>query len=192
MQMYRLKKGMNMKPLKDVNSAEKASTLKNILWAFPYLGMIGFIGGFASSGLIGALIGLIIAAAVSSAIGTASSIFTGQVSDSAINIFYGLGRRTIGPREQLAGDLNVVRHHKLFFRFEEALIKIENVLARDPDFPEALFLKARILWEGYEDREAAKTCLLKIIKVEPDKDALYHRWALNLYRELSDRVQNEK
>jgi tetratricopeptide (TPR) repeat protein len=115
----------------------------------------------------------------------ASSIFTGQVSDSAINIFYGLGRRTIGPREQLAGDLNVVRHHKLFSRFEEALIKIENVLARDPDFPEALFLKARILWEGFEDREAAKTCLLKIIKVEQDKDALHHRWALDFYRKLS-------
>jgi hypothetical protein len=46
-------------------------------------------------------------------------------------------------------------------------------------------LKARILWEGFEDREAAKTCLLKIIKVEQDKDALHHRWALDFYRKLS-------
>ena len=57
--------------------------------------------------------------------------------------------------------------------------------SKDPNFPEALFLKAKILWEGFEDREAAKSCLLNIIRVEPDKDALYHRWALDLYRELS-------
>ena len=89
-----------MKAFKDVNSAEKALVLKNILWAFPYLGMPCFIGGYASDGLIGALIGLVIAAVVSSAIGTVSSIFTGRVSDSAVNIFYGLGKRTIGHREQ--------------------------------------------------------------------------------------------
>jgi len=52
-----------------------------------------------------------------------------------------------------------------------------------------LFLKAQILWEGFEDREAAKSCLLKIIKLEPDKDALYHRWALDLYRELSNKTK---
>jgi tetratricopeptide (TPR) repeat protein len=132
--------------------------------------------------------GLMIAAVVSAVIGSASSIFAGKACDGAINIFYGLGRRTIGLREQLAGDLNVVRHHKLFNRFDEALIKIENVLAKDPDFPEALFLKARILWEGFEDREAAKSCLLKIIKMEPDQDALYHRWALDFYRELNNRL----
>jgi hypothetical protein len=89
-----------MKSLKDVNSAEKALALENILYAFPYLGMFGFIGGYASSGLIGALIGLIIDAVASSTIGTASSIFTGKASDSAINIFYGLGRRTINHEER--------------------------------------------------------------------------------------------
>ena len=176
---------MDMKPLNDVNSAEKALILKNILWAFPYLGMIGFIGGFALAGSIGALIGLMAAAVVSAMIGSTSSFFTGKISDSAINTFYGLGRRTYGLREQLAGDLNVARHHKLFNHFDEALIIIENVLAKDPDFPEALFLKARILWEGFEDRKTAKECLLKIIKLEPDKDSVYHRWALNFYRELS-------
>jgi tetratricopeptide (TPR) repeat protein len=92
----------------------------------------------------------------------------------------------------MAGDLNVVRYHKLRNQFEDALLKIEAILAKDPDFPEALFLKAQILWEGFEDCQAAKECLLKIIKVEPDKKAVFHRWALNFYRELSDRVQTEK
>jgi hypothetical protein len=140
---------------------------------------------YGLAGILGVLVGLVIAAVVSSTIGTTSSFFIGKVSDSAVNVFYGLGRREIGPREQLAGDLNAVRHHKLFNRFDEALIKIENVLARDPDYPEALFLKARILWEGFEDCDEAKSCLLKIIKVEPDKESPFHRWALDFYRELS-------
>jgi tetratricopeptide (TPR) repeat protein len=191
MKMYLLEKGMNMKPIKDVNSVEKALVLKNILWAFPYLGMIGLFGGYALAGPLGAIIGLMIAAVVSAMTGSAASIITGKISGGAINAFYGLGRRTFGLREQLAGDLNVVRHHKLFNRFDEALIKIEDVLAKDPDFPEALFLKAQILWQGFEDLKAARQCLLRIIKVEPDKKALFHRWAMNLYREMSEKAQRK-
>lgn len=181
-----------MKLIRDFDSANEALVLKNMVSAFPYLGMLGFIGGYAQAGPFGALVGLVIAAIISAMIGSASSIFSGKVCNSTVNAFYGLGRRTIGLREQLAGDLNVARYQKSFNRFDEALIKIEDVLAKDPDFPEALFLKARILWEGFEDREAAKTCLLKIIKVEADQDALYHRWALNFYRELINRKQHEK
>jgi hypothetical protein len=124
---------------------------------------------------------------VSAVIGLVTSTFTCKVGGGAVNAFYGIGRRTYGLREQLTGDLNAVRHHKLFKRFDEALIRIEDVLARDPDFTEALLLKSRILWEGFKDREAAKSCLLKILQVEPDKDALYHRWALDFYRELIKR-----
>jgi tetratricopeptide (TPR) repeat protein len=91
----------------------------------------------------------------------------------------------------MAGDLNVVRYHKLLNQFEDALLKIEAVLAKDPDFPEALFLKAQILWEGFEDRQAAKECLVKIIKTEPDKKAVFRRWALNFYRELSEQTTGE-
>ena len=58
--------------------------------------------------------------------------------------------------------------------------------AKEPDFPEALFLKAQILWEGFDDREGAKNSLMRIIKVEPDEKAVLRRWALNLYRELSE------
>jgi len=181
-----------MKPLKDVDSADLALTLKNAVWAFPYLAVMGLIWGYLAGGSSGAAAGLVVAFAVSAAIGTATSIFTGVLGGGAVNVFYGLGRRTIGIRERMAGDLNVVRYHKLCNRFDDALLKIEDILAKDPVFPEALFLKAQILWEGFEDRQAAKECLLKIIKVEPNKEATFHRWALNFYRELNDRVQNEK
>lgn len=92
----------------------------------------------------------------------------------------------MGLRRQLASDLNVVRYHKLCHRFEDALIKIEEVLARDPDFVEALLLKAQILWEGFEDCEAARGCLLKILAAEPDEKAVFHRWALNFYEDMTN------
>ena len=177
-------KGTIMKPMKNVNSADAALTFRSTLWALPYLALIGLLLGYAAYGISGALVGLLAAVAVSVVIGSATSIFTDKVGGGAVNAFYGLGRRTFGLREQLAGDLNVVRHHKLFFHYDEAMVKIEDILARDPDFSEALFLKAQILWEGFKDRDAAKSCLLKIIKVEPDKEAPFHRWALDFYREL--------
>jgi tetratricopeptide (TPR) repeat protein len=179
----------NMEPRKDVNSADAALTLRSTLWAFPYLVLIGLFLGYAAGGALGALAGLLAATAVSVMIGSATTIFTGVLGGGAVNALYGTGRRTIGVRERLSGDLNVVRYHKLCNRFDEALIKIEEVLARDPDFSEALFLKAQLLWEGFEDSEAAKECLMKIIKVEPDEKAVFRRWASGLYRELSHRAQ---
>ena len=180
-----------MKPLKDVNSADLALTLKNAIWAFPYLAVMGLIWGYLAGGSSGAIAGLVVAFLASATIGPATSILTGVLGGGAVNAFFGLGRRTLGIRERMTGDLNVARYHKLSNQFDDALLKIEAVLAKDPDFPEALYLKAQILWEGFEDRQAAKECLLKIIKVVPDKKALFHRWALNFYRELSDQTIDE-
>ncbi|MEJ2728332.1 MAG: hypothetical protein P8185_07465 [Deltaproteobacteria bacterium] len=53
--------------------------------------------------------------------------------------------------------------------FEKPLIKIEDVLAKDPEYPEALFLKAQILWEGFEDRREAKSCLFMQISFDLDE-----------------------
>ncbi|MGD8963479.1 MAG: hypothetical protein PVF29_10880 [Desulfobacterales bacterium] len=173
-----------MKALKDVDSANAALTLRNMLWTLPYLSVMGLSLGYLTGGLPGALIGLIAAGAVSAAVGSITTAFSDLVSGGVVNVFYGTGRMTIGLRDRLAGDLNIVRHHKLCNRFDEALIKIEDVLAKDPEFPEALFLKAQILWEWFQEGEAAKQCLLKIIRVEPDKNAVFHRWALNLYGDI--------
>ena len=176
--------GKHIKPLKDVDSAGAALTLKNILWVLPYLSVMGLSLGYLTGGLLGALIGLIAAAAASAVVGSITTAFSSLLGSGAVNVFYGTGRRAIGLRDRLAGELNIVRHHKLCERFDEALIKIEDILAKDPEFPEALFLKAQILWDGFEEAEAAKQCLLKVIRVEPDKRAVFHRWALNLYGDI--------
>jgi tetratricopeptide (TPR) repeat protein len=176
--------GKIMKPLEDVDSAGAALTLRNMLWVLPYLSVMGLSMGYLTGGLLGAGIGLIAAVFVSAVVGSIATAFSGLLSGGAVDVLYGTGRRAIGLRERLAGDLNVVRHHKLCDRFDEALITIEDILAKDPEFPEALFLKAQILWHGFEDAEAAKGCLLKVIQIEPDKETVFHRWALNLYGDI--------
>ncbi len=102
--------------------------------------------------------------------GTAGRLFKGRPSNWSI-------------REQLAGTLHEVRFLSREERYEEALVKLEAVLAKDPDFPEALFLKAQIIWEGFNQKDEAKLYLCRVIKLT-DKDDTYHNWAASLYRDL--------
>lgn len=106
------------------------------------------------------------------------------VSNASVNTLYGTGRINRGFREQYGGDLNRVRFHKMNGRYDESLIILEGVLAADPTFHEALFLRAQILFDGYRDTIGAKECPIKLMKAAPDKNTTLHRWALSLYREL--------
>ena len=82
----------------------------------------------------------------------------------------------LGLEEKFAADLERARFSKRENRFEEALRTVDSVLVEAPDFPEALFLKGQILWEGFRhDREAAD-CFTKVMEVLEKTDTL-HRWA---------------
>ena len=164
-----------MKIRKDGDSADMALNLRNAIWALPYLAVMGFIWGYLAGGSSGVVVGLVAAICVSAMIGSATSILSGVLGEGAVNTLYGLNRKTIGLRDRLAGDLNVVRYHKLCNRFDDALMALEKVLTEDPDFHEALFLKAQILWEGFDDREGARNSLMKIINAEPDEKAVFRR-----------------
>ena len=73
------------------------------------------------------------------------------------------GRTTISPRQRLAGKLDKSRYLKTQAEFTRALEVVNDVLGEDPDFPDALFLKAQILREGFDNLGAAKGCLKKIM-----------------------------
>ena len=150
------------------DSANAVFKLKNTIWTFPYLAVMGLIWGYLAGASSGAIIGLAAAAAISVILGSTTSIFTATPGGGAAYTRPIPARSTMSLRRQLASDLNVVRYHKLCHRFDDALIKIEEVLAKDPDFVEALLLKAQILWEGFEDCKAARKCLQKILAAEPD------------------------
>jgi tetratricopeptide (TPR) repeat protein len=175
-----------MTPANNANSANAVFKLKNTIWAFPYLAVMGLIWGYLAGASSGAIVGLAAAVAISVLIGSATPSFNGLRGGSAVSTCSKPARSNMIVRKQLASDLNAVRYHKLCHQFDDALLKIEEVLAKDPDFVEGLLLKAQILWEGFEDGKAARECLQKILAVEPDEKAVFHRWALNLYQELSD------
>jgi hypothetical protein len=173
----------SQKQLKDVDSVRQAMLLNNFMRTAPFLGVLGLV--------LGGLQGLLIAAAASALVSVCTEVFSGMVGSGSINALYGLGRRTSTLRERLAADLSQVRFHKMKQDYEGSLVKLEEILARDPDFPEALFLKAQILWEGFQDHGAAKACLMRVIKVEPDKNTVFHRWALNLHQEINTQLSKK-
>jgi tetratricopeptide (TPR) repeat protein len=144
--------------------------------ALPVLGLLGLI--------LGGVPGLLIGMAASAGVAFTSDIFCGAIGSGSVNLLYGTGRRTSSLQEQIAGDLNIVRFHKMNQRFDRALETVEEVLERDPDFPEALFLKAQVLWDGFEDYAGTSQCLQRVMEVSPDESAAFHRWAVRMYEEM--------
>ena len=175
-----------MKPAHNFISADVTLKLKNTIWAFPYLAVMGLIWGYLADASSGAIVGLAVSLAVSVLIGSATPIFNAPRDGSTVSTGSKPARSSTIVGKQTASDLNAVRYYKLCHQFDDALLKIEEVLDKDPDFVEALLLKAQVLWEGFEDRNAASECLLKILATEPDEKAVFHRWALNFFNELSE------
>ena len=162
---------------KDVNSITQTRFMMIIVRLAPVGALLGWtIGGIP--GLLYALPGSIVAA-------LAVEFLSDRSGDSSVNVLYGIERVDRTLRDQVIGTLNQARFHKMSKRHDLALACINEVLAADPDLPEALFVKAQILWEGYQDAAAAKQCLIHLMKSEPDKGAAFHRWAASLYREIT-------
>ena len=178
-----------MTPVNKVDSANAVFKLKNTIWALPYLAVMGMIWGYLAGASSGAIAGLAAAAALSVLLGSTTSIFTATSGEGAATHRSRPARGTMSASSQRVTDLNIVRYHKLCQRFDDALRKVDEVLAKDPEFVEGLFLKAQILQEGFGDGKAAGKCLQTILAVEPDDTAVFHRWARHLYQELSEELR---
>lgn len=89
------------------------------------------------------------------------------------------------PRDQFAADLEKIRECKRTGHFPEALHLANKILRQDPEFPDVLYLKATILWEGYGNAEGAKGCLKKMKEKLPENETLY-RWASSYYDEIME------
>lgn len=95
------------------------------------------------------------------------------------------------PRDQFAADLEKIRECKRTSHFTEALRLANHILRQDPEFPDALYLKATILWEGFGNMEGAKGCLKKIKEKVPKNETLY-RWASSYYDEIMEAADTQK
>ena len=61
-------------------------------------------------------------------------------------------------------------------RFDQALQMVNTLLHEAPDYPEAMLLKAQILWEGFGKAATAGGYLNRIRELTPEDDK-FHRWA---------------
>ena len=80
-------------------------------------------------------------------------------------------------------ELGKAHEKKEHREYAEALVILDRVLAKSPSFPEALFLKAQILWEKHRDSKGAEAYLRKVLQIVPKEDAL-HRLAASYWDEI--------
>ena len=162
---------------KDVDSVTRTRFLMIAVRLAPACVLLGW----AIGGLKGVLYGL--PASVLAAF--AVELLSGGIGNGSVNLLFGTGRLDRTMRDQFIGSISQARFHKMSQRHDLALGCVDEVLAAAPNYIEALFLKAQILWEGYQDSAEAKKCLMHVIKVETDKEAPYRRWSLSLYKEIA-------
>jgi len=175
------------KRLKDVDSVTVSLFLTGLSWVLPFLCILGFICGKQLGGKGGAFIGIILGA-LASVIASLLIMFISDKFGGVAAFIYKGPKANWSIKEQLEGDLNQVRYHKMNKRFGQALLKVDEVLTKAPEHLDALYLKASILWEGFNEPIEAKRHLKTILKTTSKNDN-YHIWAYTLYEKI---VKEEK
>lgn len=172
------------KQIKDANAVRKFYSSGIFLGFFITLGSLGFVYGWICGGFWGAvgyfLVGLGISLAAVFVAGLLSEDLTSKLSSA---LFLG-GRPNWTIRERLASDIQMTTHDKNNHDFSRALARVDGILKQDPKFPEALYLKAEILWEGFGKTNEAMDILKKIMTFTKSSDQ-YHTWARTLHQKLS-------
>ena len=119
-----------------------------------------------------------------------SSVFVEKVGSGAGNFLMCYFKSNNIGNDVFIADLEKARHNKANGRYEEALELIEGVLLNASDWPDALYLKAQIEWEGFGNSTAAKRALTKVMQLVKHDETL-HRWASS-YFDLIVRAEKEK
>lgn len=176
-------KKRRLAPLKNIDSIARSQMLRLFAWLFAPLCVLGFW----VSGVLGVIIAFFVCLVISPLI----MLILEKFSRITASFLYGGGYGSWSKREQLLGDLNTVKHRKMRKEYDQALKAVNRILKVDPDFSEAIFLKAQILWEGFNNTAAAQGYLKQIIETKKDRDETIHRWASTLYDELTE-IEKEK
>ena len=163
------------KPPKDIDSAERAYFLRIfvifIRWGLIVLPLFIYIFGW-----MGLLLWLLICLTLSIIV----ELVTDRMGSFAGRL-YGGRKGDWSIREQMQGDMDIVRVQKSAGNYKNALAKVEEILAKDPTFAEAVFAKAQILHEGFNERHEALRCLHKVLETTAPEEPV-HQWAAS-YRE---------
>ena len=178
-------------PDNSINKPAKDRDLKSITYfirvaglAVPFLCLLGFYVGYVRWGLHGAIGGVLAAAIVGLALSALIMYVLDAAGGAASNLISGRREAVWTPREQLQGLLSQARFNMENGDYSIAFNHINQVLQKDPDFPEALVLKARILWEGFSRADVALQFLEKVLTLD-DCDKMLFNQARLLHSDLS-------
>lgn len=124
------------------------------------------------------------------ALGGFMAIFLINASGSGfVNMFMGI-RSIRSLREQYSGDLERIKFYIRKDMYVDALILVEEILEKEPDFIEVLAFKAQIQWEGSQDSAGAWKTLRKILSAT-QRDDPHHRWAKEYFKQVTGNIPRE-
>ena len=106
------------------------------------------------------------------------------------SLLSGSTSRRISRDERFSGEINKIKFSKREGRFDPALQMVNTVLHEAPDYPEAMLLKAQILWEGYGKADTAKGYLNRIRELTPEDDK-FHRWATSYLKTVGEMAERD-
>jgi hypothetical protein len=111
------------------------------------------------------------------------AILVEKLGTGLFGLLTGWSDRKIPARETYSADIAKARFSKSRGDFSNALVIINEVLEKDPEFPEALFLKAQIEWEGFKSGSIARKNLDKVLELVKD-DEPFRKRVSNYYMGL--------
>jgi len=178
-------------PDNNINKPAKDRDLKSITYfirvaglAVPFLCLLGLYLGYVHWGLHGAIGGALGAGILGLALSALIMYSLDAAGGAASNLISGRREAVWTTREQLQGLLSQARFNKDNGDYTVAFNYINQVLQQDPDFPEALLLKAQILWEGFSCADVALQFLEKVLTLDECDKMLFNQAKL-LHSDLS-------
>jgi len=172
------------KPVKDPDLKTITYFLRVAGLTIPFVCLLGLYVGYVYWGLSGAFSGVVIAAIIGLIISAIVMFFMNAVSGAASSLISGQREAVWTIREQVQGFLSQARFNKENRDYPAALSFVNKVLERDPDYTDALLLKAQILWEGFGQSHAAIQFLEKTLSLAGENKMVQNQ-ALLLHSDLN-------
>lgn len=83
--------------------------------------------------------------------------------------------------------MDKIRFLKTQRMFDKALALVNDVLAQNPNFAEAIYLKAHVLWEGFKNPWGAECCFRRVLELTEVGEPV-HGWASSCLSRIYNRV----
>lgn len=177
-----MKNPHNSIEMKRWRERDQARIIRFIMWYAVCVGALFTIARFAGVGVFDIRIILLMIIALPICI--LADYVVERLGSGLGGFLSGWSSHVATLRESLAADMQRARYSRREGRFEEALAIINGVLEKDSKYADAYFLNARILWEGFGNREGARGCIETMLQLASEGETL-HQWARTYYDEIT-------